>query len=359
MVVVHKEIAMAKGKLLLGLDIGSNSAKMCLLRDVQNAYAIEVADRELLPADAIVDGSILNRSGVVSALRRMLMRNKIKQKQCAIAISGYSVIVKRLRLANMTDEELADNISWEVQQHIPYEYSEVVYDTVVLSRNPAQNAMEILLVASKRDVVNDYIAVAREAGLDVRVVDVVSFALHNMVETIYGETKTSKCIGVVNIGASVTSISMMTGGVTQFTRDITIGGNQITEEIQKKLSVTREEAEAFKTGETMGSAIIPQEVNEIIAQVSELIANEIRRSLAFFYEASGRDAVDELSLCGGVLKNETTLRTIEKNLQEHVRLADPYGTLRFNEKIYTHDTLQSLSLESAVAFGLALRRNVE
>ena len=339
MVVVHKEIAMAKGKLLLGLDIGSNSAKMCLLRDVQNAYAIEVADRELLPADAIVDGSILNRSGVVSALRRMLMRNKIKQKQCAIAISGYSVIVKRLRLANMTDEELADNISWEVQQHIPYEYSEVVYDTVVLSRNPAQNAMEILLVASKRDV--------------------VSFALHNMVETIYGETKTSKCIGVVNIGASVTSISMMTGGVTQFTRDITIGGNQITEEIQKKLSVTREEAEAFKTGETMGNAIIPQEVNEIIAQVSELIANEIRRSLAFFYETSGRDAVDELILCGGVLKNETTLRTIEKNLQEHVRLADPYGTLRFNEKIYTHDTLQSLSLESAVAFGLALRRNVE
>ena len=178
MVVVHKEIAMAKGKLLLGLDIGSNSAKMCLLRDVQNAYAIEVADRELLPADAIVDGSILNRSGVVSALRRMLTRNKIKQKQCAIAISGYSVIVKRLRLANMTDEELADNISWEVQQHIPYEYSEVVYDTVVLSRNPAQNAMEILLVASKRDVVNDYIAVAREAGLEVRVVDVVSFALH-------------------------------------------------------------------------------------------------------------------------------------------------------------------------------------
>ena len=180
-----------------------------------------------------------------------------------------------------------------------------------------------------------------------------------MVETIDGQTKTSKCIGVVNIGASVTSISMMTGGVTQFTRDITIGGNQITEEIQKKLSVTREEAEAFKTGETMGNAIIPQEVNEIIAQVSELIANEIRRSLAFFYETSGRDAVDELILCGGVLKNETTLRTIEKNLQEHVRLADPYGTLRFNEKIYTHDTLQSLSLESAVAFGLALRRNVE
>ena len=359
MVVIHKEIAMAKGKLLLGLDIGSNSAKMCLLREQHNTYSIEIADKEVIPSDAIVDGAVLNRSGVVSALRRMLSRNKVKQKQCAIAISGYSVIVKRLRLVNMSDDELAENIGWEVQQHIPYEFSEVVFDTVVLGRNPAQNSMEILLVASKRDVVNDYIAVAREAGLDVKVVDVVSFALHNMVETIYGSAKTTKCVGIVNIGASVTSISMMVGGITQFTRDITIGGNQITEEIQKKLSVTREEAEAFKTGETMGNAIIPQDVNEIISQVSEQIANEIRRSLSFFYETSGRDTVDELILCGGVLKNDTTLRVIEKHLDEPIKLADPYGNLKFDEKIYTRETLRAISLESAVALGLALRRTAE
>lgn len=350
---------MAKGKLLLGLDIGSNSAKICLLRDSHNSYVIETVDKEIFPADAIVDGSILNRSGVVLALRKMLARTRIKQKQCAIAISGYSVIVKRLRLANMTDQELAENINWEVQQHIPYEFSEVVFDTVVLNRNAAQNSMEILLVASKRDVVNDYIAVAKEAGLDVKVVDVVSFALQNMVETIYGSAKATKCIGIINIGASVTSISIMTGGVTQFTRDITIGGNQITEEIQKKLSVTREEAEAFKTGETIGNAIIPQDVNEIIAQVSELIANEIKRSLAFFYETSGRDNVDELILCGGVLKNDTTLRIIEKNLNENITIADPFNGLKFNDKLYTHDTLKNLSLECAVALGLALRRNVE
>ncbi|MBO4351232.1 MAG: type IV pilus assembly protein PilM, partial [Proteobacteria bacterium] len=303
---------MAKGKLLLGLDIGSSSAKICQLRDDRGSYTIEAVDRELFPVDAIVDGSILDRASLTRGIRNLLSRNKIKQKQCAIAISGYSVIVKRLRLSNMTDEELAQNLRWEVEQHIPYEYSEVVYDTVILGRNPSQNSMDILLVASKRDVVNDYISVAKDAGLDVRVVDVASFALQNMIETVYGSTSLGSCSGVINIGASVTSMTMMTDGVTSFTRDITIGGNQITEEIQKKLGITHEEAESFKTGNVAeGSALIPKDVNDITCQVSELIANEIKRSLAFFYETSGRDKVDKLFLCGGVVKNASTLRVLE------------------------------------------------
>ena len=350
---------MAKGKLLLGLDIGSSSAKICLLRDAgRNSYSIDVVDREYFPAEAIVDGSILDRTGVVRGIRNLITRNKIRQKQCAIAISGYSVIVKRLRLANMTDEELSENIRWEVEQHIPYEFSEVVFDKVVLSRNEVQNSMDILLVASKREVVNDYISVAREAGLDVRVVDVASFALQNMVETVYSGSNIGDCVGVINIGASVTSMTMMIDGVTSFTRDITIGGNQITEEIQKKLSLTREEAENYKTGNVAdGTSIIPREVEEIICQVSEKIANEIKRSLAFFYETSGRSHVSELILCGGVVKNPSTLSILEKG--EHIRVANPFDGLAYNSKLYTRDSLEQLSLESAIAMGLALRRNVE
>lgn len=259
----------------------------------------------------------------------------------------------------MSDEELASNIGWEVQQHIPYEFSEVVFDTVVLQRNPAQNTMDILLVASKRDVVSDYIAVARDAGLDVKVVDVVSFALQNMVETIYGPSTGNECIGIVNVGASVTSMSMMAGGLTTFTRDITIGGNQITEEIQKKLSVTREEAEGFKTGEMGNGGLIPQEVGEITRQVSEQIGNEIKRSLSFFYETSGREKLDRLILCGGVLKNDVTLKTITEILDENVKVANPFEGLSFNQKLYSAESLSEMALESVVAVGLALRRYPE
>ncbi|MBQ4358952.1 MAG: type IV pilus assembly protein PilM [Proteobacteria bacterium] len=351
---------MAKGKLLLGLDIGSSSVKMCLLKDVRNTYEIELIDREEFPSDAIVEGSILDRSSVSRKIRAMLSRNKVRQKQCAIAISGFSVIVKRLRLANMSDEELASSIKWEVEQHIPYDSNEVVYDTVVLGRSPQQNSMDILLVASKRDAVNDYIAVAKDAGLDVRVVDVASFALQNMVETIYGASGEGDCIGVINIGASVTSMTMMTDGVTAFTRDITIGGNQITEEIQKKLGITREEAENFKTGNILeGGAMIPREVEEITCQVSEMIANEIKRSIAFFYETTGRESIDRLILCGGVVKNASTLRILESTLGENIVLANPFMNLQFNMKLYSPESLENLALESAVALGLALRRNVE
>lgn len=351
---------MAKGKLLLGLDIGSSSAKLCMLKDGRSGIELESVDREVLPADAIVDGSILDRSGVANSLRRLVGRSGVKQKRCAIAISGYSVIVKPLSLPLYSEEQLAENMRWEVEQHIPYNYDEVVYDTWVLNRNRAQNTMDILLVASKRDVVQDYIQVVRDAGLEVRVVDVASFALQNMVETAYGMSPGNTCTGIINIGAAVTSLAMVTGGMTRSVRDMTIGGNQITEEIQKKLGISREEAEAFKIGDVSeGAAMIPREVEDIIVQVSETIANEIKRSLMFFYETSGQEHVDELILCGGVVKNPTTLKVIERTLGERVTMASPFQKMRFNEKLYTRDALDKLSLESGVAVGLALRRETE
>jgi type IV pilus assembly protein PilM len=260
----------------------------------------------------------------------------------------------------MTDDELAENIKWEVEQHIPYESKDVVYDTVVLGRNPSQNSMDILLVASKREVVQDYIGVCKDAGFDVKIVDVASFALQNMVETVYGEARPDECIGVINIGASVTSMTMMTDGVTSFTRDITIGGNQITEEIQKKLGINRDEAENFKTGNLGdGHAVIPREVEEITEQVSQKIADEIKRSLMFFYETSGRERVDKLILCGGVVKNSTTFRILEKVIGESIQVANPFEHMGFNYKMYSPQRLNDLALESAISLGLALRRDVE
>lgn len=351
---------MAKGRLLLGLDIGSSSAKMCQLKRSRNGYIVAVADREEFPNDAIVDGAILDRSAVSSVISQMLSRNKISNRQCAIAISGYSVIVKRLRLPNMTHEELQSNIRWEVEQHIPFDYADVVVDTVILNRNANRGTMDILLVASKRDVVNDYILVAKEAGLDVKVVDVASFALQNMAETVYGAPNEQDSTAIVNIGASVTSMTLVAGGVPSFTRDITMGGNLITEEIQKKLGITRDEAEAFKTG-NMGNidAVVPQEVDEITRQVSVTLAQEIKRSLNFFFETSGRESIENLIVCGGVIKNHTTLKVIRETLEMPITVANPFEGMGFNEHLYTPSALENLALESAIAVGLALRTSDE
>lgn len=351
---------MAKGRLLLGLDIGSSSAKICQLRRSRGGYNVAVVDRETFPNDAIVDGAILDRGAVSSVIGQMLSRNKISNRQCAIAISGYSVIVKRLRLPNMTPEELQSNIRWEVEQHIPFDYADVVVDTVILNRNTTRGTMDILLVASKRDIVNDYISVAKEAGLDVKVVDVASFALQNMAETVYGETSEEDSTAIVNIGASVTSMTLVAGGVPSFTRDITMGGNLITEEIQKKLGITRDEAEAFKTGNMDNiNAVIPSEVEEITRQVSETLAEEIKRSLNFFFETSGRESIENLIVCGGVIKNHTTLSVIRDRLDLPITVANPFEGMGFNENLYTRSALEDLALESAIAVGLALRTSDE
>jgi type IV pilus assembly protein PilM len=155
-------------------------------------------------------------------------------------------------------------------------------------------------------------------------------------------------------------MTMMTDGVTSFTRDITIGGNQITEEIQKKLGINRDEAENFKTGNLGdGHAVIPREVEEITEQVSQKIADEIKRSLMFFYETSGRERVDKLILCGGVVKNSTTFRILEKVIGESIQVANPFEHMGFNNKMYSPQRLNDLALESAISLGLALRRDVE
>lgn len=347
---------MANGRLLLGLDIGSSGAKICQLRELRGSYEVQLVDSAEFSNDAIVDGSILDRDSVVNAIKQMLQRNNIRQRPCAIAISGYSVIVKRVRMPEMSDDELRDNLRWEVEQHIPYDYDDVVVDTVILERNSAQKKMEILLVASKKEVVSEYMSIAKSAGLDVKVVDTVSFALHNMAETVYKDLITDSVIAIINVGASLTSMTMVTNGVPAFTRDIQIGGNQITEEIQKKLGITREEADNFKTGAGgSASAVVPQEVESVTQLVSENIAGEIRRSINFFYETTGMDHIDHVLLCGGAIKNPTTCQALKKALDAKCTLVNPFEKLAFNTKLYTSQALDERGLELAVAFGLALR----
>lgn len=349
---------MASGKLLLGLDIGTSGAKVCLLKDVRGSYEVQLVDSVDFSDNPIVEGSIMNETAIAEAIRELVRRNNIRQKVCAIAISGYNVIVKRVRMPDVSDEELRDNLKWEVEQHIPFDYDEVVVDTVVLERNPSQKKMEILLVATKKDVVKDYIKIVHDAGLEVKVVDTVSFALHNLIETLYPKESENSVLGVVNVGASMTSMTMSVNGMPSFTRDITIGGNQITEEIQKKFGITREEAEAFKTGKSQTDGVVPTDVEDVTKAVVENIIGEVRRSINFFYETTGCDHVDKIFLCGGAVKNPTTRRMFEKSLDAQVELIDPLKSLTCSKQC-NEDVLADKALELTVAIGLALRSTNE
>src|SRR5512133_2933609 len=228
---------MAKSKLAVGLDIGSSSVKLVQLKEKRGGFALQAFGSAPLPPEAIVDGALMNSSAIVEAIQ------KLKVREVAIGVRGHSVIIKKIALPRMTQEELDESIQWEAEQYIPFDVKDVNIDTQILTpEGDAAGQMDVLLVAAKKDMINDYTSVCAEAGLTATVVDVDAFAVQNAFEANY-EAMGDDTVVLVNVGAAVSNINVISRGVTTFTRDITMGGNAFTEEIQKQLNISYDEAE--------------------------------------------------------------------------------------------------------------------
>src|SRR5581483_9323649 len=194
----------------------------------------------------------LNHSGVVDAVRALFDRLKIKQREVALAISGNAIIIKKIFVPAMTPDELEEQVPWQAEHHIPFSKKDVEIDYQTLGGKNAQGQMELLLVAAKKEVVADYAAVAREAALSPVVVDVAAFAVQNGFEAAYGEL--SETVALINIGASLSTINILAGGTSAFTRDVTTGGNSFTDDIKRHMGVSGDEAEAMKVAFSDGDA---------------------------------------------------------------------------------------------------------
>lgn len=347
---------MSKGKLALGLDIGSSSIKMVMLKESRRGYRLEAFGVAPLPPEAIVDGSLMDSSAVVQAIEELVRSQKVRRKEVATSVSGRAVNVKKLTLPKMSRQELADNIRWDLEQYITHQADEVYADTEILYEGD-DGQMDVLLVAAKRDVVSDYVMVLNEAGLKTVVVDVDALAAQNAVEMAQGFDDSST-IAIINTGASVTNVNIVSRGVTAFTRDITIGGNLITEEIQKSLGISYEEAEALKIGGRVGQdvdAIIPHEVERIIGQVAGQLAGEIQRSLDFYANPTNT-RFDKIYLSGGTAKIPSLQRMISDRSGAPVEVFNPFTGVEVDRKRFDLDYLDEVGPLATVAVGLALRR---
>jgi type IV pilus assembly protein PilM len=350
---------MAKGKNLLGLDIGASSVKACLLKETKRGWTLQTFDMVELPDEAIVEGAVMNSGVIVDAIRELVQRNRIKQKQCALAVAGYSVIIKKITLPLMTREELDESIQWEAEQYIPFDISDVYLDVEMLSSRAVQGQMDVLLVAAKKETVNDYVNVAREAGLEPVVMDVQACDLQNMFEVNYG-TAVGETVVLIDVGASVTNINVLADGVTTFTRDIAMAGNLFTEEIQKQLNITYEEAETYKRGGAeQTDTVVPQEVDRVVQQVAEAIAGEVQRSLDFYAATSAESMFSKVYLSGGSARLPALGRTISRTCGVPVELVNPFANIAYDEKTFTPEFLEQIAPSAGVAVGLALRKDME
>jgi type IV pilus assembly protein PilM len=345
---------MARKKNALGLDIGSSSVKLVQLRETKKGIHLVNLSVATLPSEAIVDGALMNTSVIVETIREMVAKLKLKTKEVALSISGHSVIIKKIGLPAMTQDELDESIKWEAEQYIPFDVNDVYLDYQVLQSRPEQGQMDVLLVAAKREMVDEYAGIVRDAGLEPVVVDVDCFTIQNVFETCYGFPP-GESVVLIDIGAATINVNIVSNGMTTFTRDINMGGNHYTEELRKRLSISHEQAEAYKLGGQNADGVVPQEVDRILASVSETLANELHRSLDFYLATSSEGRVSRIYLSGGTAQVSSLAPTIENRVGVPVELLDPFKAVTVDNKQFNLEFINRIRPGAAVAIGLALR----
>jgi type IV pilus assembly protein PilM len=343
----------AKKKSAVALDIGSSSIKVVQMNQTKRGWELVKVGFAELPPEAIVDGSIIDSMTVTNTVKDLIKEQNISVKETVSSLTGHSVIIKKVSFPAMSEEELADSIQWEAEQYIPFPIIDVNIDFQILGADTeGRGQMDVMLVAVKKDVINDYTNVIKEAGLSPVVIDVDSFALENMMEVNYPVVP-GENIAMVNIGASITSISVIFGGLTIFTRSIPMGGNQFTEEIQRQLNISFKDAEDLKTGKKAESGA---SASSAIETVSTNLAFEVKRSLDFFLGGSQGSYVNKIYLSGGGAKTAGLPAFMQDKTSIPVEMVDPFKNVQIKGKEIDRESLKSMAPFFGVAVGLATRR---
>ncbi len=346
-----------RSKSILGLDIGSSCVKAVEVAPRGNGFELLHLGVAPLPHDAIVEGAFLNASAIADAIREAIQKSGSKAKQAAAAVAGHSVIVKKITVPSMTAAELEESIRWEAEQYIPFDVNEVNLDFEILQPGDAERPMEVLLVAAKRDMIDDYVNLIGDAGLSPAVIDVAGFAVENAYEMNGGHTRGDQVVALVNIGAQTSTINVVAGGVPSFTRDVATGGNQYTAEIQRALSVGFDEAERIKIGERGPESqdVVPQEVEQAMRAVTNNLVGEIARSLDFFGATAADKRIQRVVLSGGSSRVAGLEVAFRERTGLEVELLDPLAKMVPSNR-FDPELLEQVGPSLGVGIGLALRR---
>ncbi len=338
-------------KSIVGLDIGSSSIKAVELKKSRNGVEVAHMAMEPLSSDIVVDSMIVDSGSVASAITKIFSESGIKTRAVATSVSGHSVIVKRIPMASMTDQELSSVIQTEAAQHIPFDISDVSIDYQILSDNGGAT-MDVLLVAVKKDKILNYTNVLSLAGKSPAVVDIDAFALQNCYEYNY-QPGPGATVALLNLGASVMNINIVKGTTPLFTRDVSVGGHQYTDSLQKELDLSFDEAEALKLGQKVGTVSEDAKM-PILQQVTEIIVLEIQKTFDFFRATATGEHIERIYLAGGTSQVSGLIEALRQEFSLPVEILNPFQ--RIEPPLGTGADLADKNAgQMAVAVGLALR----
>jgi len=342
-----------KKKGVVGLDIGSNAVKACELTPLKGGgWEVENLGMVPLAPEAIVDGTILDSAVVIDAITELFQDTRIKTKDVATSVSGNSVIIKKITLPAMSEEELGESIQWEAEQYIPFDIEDVNIDYQILSEGPEN--MDVLLVAVKKDKINDYTQVISQAGLNPVIVDVDAFAMQNAFESNFDQGA-DEVVALVNVGASIININILKDGSSVFWRDIASGGNKFTEEIQRELHIAQEQAEELKRGVNV-EGVPTANAQPVIEQVTNEIATEIQKTFDFFMATSSTERINRIVLAGGTSNVKGLETTLGEKFGATVEVLNPFEQIEITGRNVDEDAAIEDACQYSVAVGLAARR---
>jgi type IV pilus assembly protein PilM len=344
-----------KKKGVAGLDIGSSSVKVVELDGKLSNPSLVTLGFENLPPDTIVDGQIMELNAVSEVIQQACKNYEVKSPKFVASVSGHSVIIKNIVLPAMSADELQESIDWHAEEHIPFDLSEVNLDYHVMSEE--SETMQVLIAACKTEKIESLKQSIQLAGKQPVVVDIDTFALQNCYEINY-QPSPNDIVALLNIGASTMNMNIVQGTTSVFTRDITVGGSQFTDVLQRSLGVSYNQAEAIKRGVPQDQESMEEKsIEPLIDNVMEMVAMEIQKTFDFYRATAenGGVAVQKLLLSGGGSKLARLPEEISSRLEIEVEILDPFRQIKVDTKKFDPEYLSEIMPEMAVAVGLALR----
>src|SRR5262244_526582 len=340
-------------KTIVGLDIGSSSIKAIELKRSKGEILVSHLGVEPLASDIVVDSMIVDSGSVSSAISKIFGAHNIKTKMVATSVSGHSVIVKPIKVQPMSEGELAEGITTEAAQHIPFDIADVNLDFEILNPDSMGPQMDVLLVAVKKDKILNYTNVLSLAGKTPSVVDIDAFALQNCYEYNY-QPSHDTTVALLNLGASVMNINIVKVTTPGFTRDVSVGGNQYTDSLQKEVDLSVDDADGLKLGRRVGT-VSEDAKQPILQQVTEIIVLEIQKTFDFFRATASGEHIERIYIAGGSSKVPGLVEALRQEFSLPVEILNPFQRI-----MPPVDSLESQILDQnpgqlAVAVGLALR----
>ncbi len=343
-----------KHKPIIGLDISSTTVKLLEFSKQGSGYRVENYAVKPLPANAVVEKNINEPEAVAQVLRALVQGSRTKTKDAAVAVSGSSVITKVVEMpGDLSEEQMEAYISTEADQYIPYPLEEVALDFDVQgpsAKNPDQ--VEVLLAACRSENVETRVTVLQVAGLNPKVVDVEAYTMERAFELIREqlEDQDEQVVAILDIGATMTTLSVLVDGRTIYTREQLFGGKQLTEEIQRRYGLSAEEAGLAKK-----QGGLPDDYDsEVLEPFKDAVVQQVTRSLQFFFSSSQYNDVDHIVLAGGVASLEGLSSLIEEKLGTPATVADPFANMSIASRVNSA-ALANDAPSLMIAAGLALR----